>query len=134
MIILNKQSIGDCEEILGSLSSDIIKIVENTTMSDEDIKIKLQQLADNKIRLVQEQIQLEDQQKDLFGLRVPENSFKKDVEDATNYWLSPAVVLNMIRLYLKERIGNEKEYITGEKSVKNLRLSQKSRAILLTDF
>jgi len=129
-----KQSIGDCEEILGSLSSDIIKIVENTTMSDEDIKIKLQQLADNKIRLVQEQIQLEDQQKDLFGLRVPENSFKKDVEDATNYWLSPAVVLNMIRLYLKERIGNEKEYITGEKSVKNLRLSQKSRAILLTDF
>ena len=47
---------------------------------------KLQQLADNKIRLVQEQIQLEDKQKDLFGLRVPENSFKKDVENATSLY------------------------------------------------
>lgn len=129
-----KQSIGDCEEILGSLSSDIIKIVENTTMNDEDMKLKLQQLADNKIRLVQEQIQLEDKQKDLFGLRVPENSFKKDVDNATNYWLSPAAVLNMIRLYLKEQIDNEKEYITGEKSVKDLRLSQNARNILLADF
>lgn len=129
-----KQSIGDCEEILGSLSSDIIKIVENTTMNEEDVKIKLQQLADNKIRLVQEQIQLEDQQKDLFGLRVPENSFKKDVEDATNYWLSPYAVLNMIRLYLKEQIDSEKEFIIGEKSVKDLRLSQNARNILLADY
>ena len=129
-----KQSIGDCEEILGSLSSDIIKIVENTTMNDEDIKIKLQQLADNKLRLVQEQIQLEDKQKDLFGIRVPENSFKKDVENATNYWLSPVAVLNMIRLYLKEQIDNEKEYITGEKAVKDLRLSQNAKNILLADF
>ena len=129
-----KQSIGDCEEILGSLSSDIIKIVEATTLNDEDMRNKLQQLADNKIRLVQEQIQLEDKQKDLFGLRVPENSFKKDVENATNYWLSPTAVQNIIRLYLKEQLDNEKEYITGEKAVKDLRLSQYTRSILLADF
>ncbi len=129
-----KQSIGDCEEILGSLSSDIIKIVEATTLNDEDMRNKLQQLADNKIRLVQEQIQLEDKQKDLFGLRVPENSFKKDVENATNYWLSPTAVQNIIRLYLKKQLDNEKEYITGEKAVKDLRLSQYTRSILLADF
>ena len=129
-----KHSIGDCEEILGSLSSDIIKIVENTTINNEDIKIKLQQLADNKIRLVQEQIQLEDKQKDLFGIRVPENSFKKEVEKATNYWLSPCAVLNMIRLYLKQRIDNKKENIIGEKPVKDLRFSQNARSILLADF
>ncbi len=129
-----KKSIGDCEEILGSLSSDIIKIVENTTLNDEDIKLRLQQLTDNKIRLVQEQIQLEDKQKDLFGLRVPENSFNEDVENATNYWLSPSAVLNMIRLYLREQIDNEKEYIVGEKDVKDLRLSQNAKSILLADF
>lgn len=129
-----KQSIGDCEEILGSLSSDIIRIVESTAITDEDRKMKLQQLADNKIRLVQEQIQLEDQQKDLFGIRVPLNSFRKDVEDATNYWLSAAAIQNLIRLYLKERIDDGKEFMIGEKAVKDLRLSQDAKKVLLSDF
>ena len=129
-----RQSIGDCEEILGSLSSDIIKIVENTTINDEDIKMKLQQLADNKIRLVQEQIQLEEGQKDLFSIRVPMNLFKKDVEDATNFWLSPFALQNLIRLYLKERVNEDKEFLIGEKTIKNLRLSQSTKSILLADF
>lgn len=129
-----KCSIGDCEEILGSLSSDIMKIVENTTINDEDMKMKLQQLADNKIRLVQEQIQLEDKQKDLFGIRVPVNSFRKDVEDATNFWLSSYALQNIIRLYLNERLGDDKEYLIGEKAIKDLRLSQNAKNILLTDL
>ena len=129
-----KQSIGDCEEILGSLSSDIIKIVESTAITDEDRKMKLQQLADNKIRLVQEQIQLEDQQKDLFGIRVPLNSFHKDVEDATNFWLSATAIQNLIRLYLKERIDDEKEFLIGERTVKDLRLSHEAKKTLLSDF
>lgn len=129
-----KQSIGDCEEILGSLSSDIIRIVESTAITDEDRKMKLQQLADNKIRLVQEQIQLEDQQKDLFGIRVPLNSFRKDVEDATNYWLSASAIQNLIRLYLKERIDDGKEFLIGEKAIKDLRLSQDAKKMLLSDF
>ena len=129
-----KQSIGDCEEILGSLSSDIIRIVESTAITDEDRKMKLQQLADNKIRLVQEQIQLEDQQKDLFGIRVPLNSFRKDVEDATNYWLSATAIQNLIRLYLKERIDDGKDFLIGERAIKDLRLSQDAKKILLSDF
>ena len=129
-----KQSIGDCEEILGSLSSDIIRIVESTAITDEDRKMKLQQLADNKIRLVQEQIQLEDQQKDLFGIRVPLNSFRKDVEDATNYWLSATAIQNLIRMYLKERIDDEKEFLIGERAIKDLRLSQNAKRMLLADF
>lgn len=129
-----KQSIGDCEEILGSLSSDIMKIVENTTISAQDMKMKLQQLADNKIRLVQEQIQLEDKQKDLFGLRVPMNSFRKDVENATNFWLSASAIQNLIRLYLKDRIDDDKEFLIGEKAIKNLRLPQAAKSVLLSDF
>lgn len=129
-----KQSIGDCEEILGSLSSDILRIVESTTLTAEDVKMKLQQLADNKIRLVQEQIQLEDRQKDLFGIRIPQNSFNQEVEDATNYWLSSSALQNMINIYLKEIIGIDKEFITGDKAIKSLRLSQEAKNTLLTDF
>lgn len=129
-----KQSIGDCEEILGSLSSDIMNIVENTTLNDEDRRAKLQQLADNKIRMVQEQIQLEDKQKDLFGIRLPENAFRKDVENATNCWLMPDSIQNLLRIYLKECADSDKEYITGEKDVKDMRLSQKAREKLLYDF
>ena len=129
-----KQSIGDCEEILGSLSSDIMHIVENTALTDEDRKEKLQQLADNKIRMVQEQIQLEDKQKDLFGIRLPESTFRKDVENATNYWLLPNAIRNLLRVYLKEILGGDKEYITGEKAVKDLRLSQKAKEKLISDY
>ena len=60
-----KQSIGDCEEILGSLSGELRSIVDNFYMTEEEKKEKIQQLTDNKIRLMQEQLLLEDQQKDL---------------------------------------------------------------------
>lgn len=129
-----KQSIGDCEEILGSLSSDIQSIVNNFSMDDNDRKQKLQQVTDNKIRLIQEQLQLEEKQKDLFGIRVPESVFRQEVEDANNYWLTPSALLNMVRLYLKKRINSDKECIVGEKSLKDLRLSQNTRAVLLEDF
>ena len=128
-----RQSIGDCEEILGSLSSEIRSIVENFHITEEERKEKLQQLTDNKIRLLQEQLLLEDKQRDLFGIKVPDTSFSEELENATNYWLSPDNLCNMVHTYLKLRLEPGKEYILGEKAIKTLRVSREARSALLED-
>lgn len=129
-----RQSIGDCEEILGSMSSEIRSIVENFKMTEEEKQEKLQQLADNKIRLLQEQLLLEEKQRDLFGIKVPDLSFDEELENATNYWLSPECLANLVHTYLKQRLDPRKEYLLGDKPLKTLRISKEARAALLDDY
>ena len=45
-----ENALGGSEEILGDIASEIKNIAENYTLSEEDRRAKLQQLADNKIR------------------------------------------------------------------------------------
>ena len=129
-----ESALGGSEEILGEITTELRGIAENHELTQEERRIKLQQLADNKILLVQEQEQLEAQQLDLFGLRFPEDRMEKEVEDASSFWLSPASVQRLVTLYLLQRIGTEQEYILGEKSLKTLRLSEDARNALLPDF
>lgn len=129
-----KSSIGDCEDILGGIATEIRSIVENFKMTDEEKQEKLQQMTDNKIRLIQEQIYLEEKQRDLFGIKVPDQSFNEEIKKATNTWLSSEYIQNLIHSYLKNRLESDKEYILGEKSLKTLRLSQSARLELLDDF
>ena len=129
-----EQALGGNEEILGDIASEIKNIAENYTLSEEDRRAKLQQLADNKIRLVQEQERLEQQQLELFGLRLPEDQMKKEIEEATSFWLSPASLRRLVTLYLQNTCGKGQEFILGEKPLKTLRLSQEARNSLLRDF
>lgn len=127
-------SVGDCEEILGEITSEINKLVNNFDLSDEDRRKKLQQMTDNKIRFIREQEELEEKQKGLFGIQVPGSSFDTELKNATNYWLSSEMIQNMVLCYLNNRLGAEKEYLLGMKELKKLRLSQEGRLALLEDF
>lgn len=127
-------SIGDCEEILGQVTSEIRKLVDNFYLTDEERRSKLQQMTDNKVRYIKEQEELEEKQRDLFGIRVPESSFDNDLKNATNYWLSSDNLLNLVNCYLKSRLDNDSNYILGEKSLKTLRLSQVARKLLHEDY
>ncbi len=127
-------SVGDCEEILGEITNEINKLVNNFDLSDEDRRKKLQQMTDNKIRFIKEQEELEEKQKGLFGIQVPESSFDTELKNATNYWLSSDMIQNMVLCYLNSRLGAEKEYLLGTKELKKLRLSQEGRLVLLDDF
>ena len=49
-----ERSIGDCEEILGQIASGIDYIVYDTNLTDEERNIKLEQMADNEVRKMQE--------------------------------------------------------------------------------
>ncbi len=127
-------ALGSSEEILGEITRQIKNIAENYSLTEEDRRAKLQQLADNKIRLIQEQDQLEQNQMDLFGIRLPEDQMKKEIEDASSFWLSPTSLQRLVTLYLQRKCGKDPAFILGERPLKTLRLSQEARHILLRDF
>lgn len=127
-------SIGDCEDILGDVTNEIRMIVENFGLTDEERKAKLQQMTDNKVRYIKEQEELEEKQRDLFGVHLPQSIFDSELNSATNFWLSAKNIQNLVTTYLRELLRDDKEYLLGEKELKTLRLSQSSRFALLDDF
>ena len=127
-------SVGDCEDILGEVTSEIRKLVDNFELTDEERREKLQQMTDNKIRFIKEQEELEEKQRDLFGIHLPQAAFDTELKNATNYWLSADNIQNLVCCYLKQRLDADKEYIIGTKDLKKLRLSQEARLNLLDDF
>lgn len=127
-------ALGGSEEILGEITREIKNIAENYELSEEERKGKLQQLSDNKIRLIQEQEELEQKQAELFGIRLPQEHMNREIADAASFWLSPASLRRVVTLYLQRVCGKDQEFILGEKPLKTLRLAQESRGHLLRDF
>ena len=128
------RALGSSEEILGEITREIKNIAENYSLTEEDRRAKLQQLADNKIRLIQEQDKLEQKQMELFGIRFPEDQMEKEIKGASSFWLEPTSLQRLIALYLQRKCGEAHAFILGERTLKTLRLSQDARNILLRDF
>lgn len=128
-----ESSIGDCESILGDISQEIKNIGESVELTPEERQKKLEQLADNEIRQIQEQKQLEDKEFELFGIRVPQGQIEAEIQKADSYWLRPSSLQKFIEGYLTKRLGKG-DYILGETPLKTLRISQEARQVLLDDF
>jgi len=128
------ESLGGGEEILGEITCEIRNIAENFSLTEEERQAKLQQMADNKIRLIQEQEELEQKQMEFFGIRLPEDQMQKEIENASSFWLAPDSLRRLVINYLRQRGGKEQDYILGEKPLKTLRLSQEVRSILYKDY
>lgn len=126
-------SLGGSEEILGEITKEIKNIAENYELTPEERQEKLQQLADNKIRLIQEEEALEKEQAALFGIQYPKNQINKEICDATNFWLSPESLQRLVMYYLQEKSGKD-DVLLGDGKLKTLRLSQDLRKILLKDY
>ena len=99
-----ESALGGSEEILGEITSELREIAENYDLTEEERRIKLQQLEDNQIRLIQETELLEDQQLELFGIRLPDDRMEKEVKDASSFWLSPESIQRLVTLYLQRRL------------------------------
>jgi len=128
------RALGASEEILGDITREIRNIAENLDLTEMDRRKQLQQLADNKIRLIQEQDELEERQLELFGIRLPEDQMRKEIAAASSFWLGPHAIERLVNLYLRERCGEAQEFILGEKPLKTLRLSQEARSRLHHDL
>ena len=128
-----RQALGGSEEILGQLTREIRAIAENFALTPEEQAARLQQLADNEVRVVQEQEKLEQEQAKLFGLSLPQCD-EELVKQAESFWLAPARLANLITRYLENLgVGNVAATL-GRKPVVSLQLGQETRDRLLADF
>ncbi len=127
-------AIGAGEEILGEIAKKIHDVVSDSKLNSHERAAKLQQLADNEIRLIQEQNQLEDQQADLFGIKLPFNQAQQEIDNATSYWLSPQAIENLVDKYLKFHGDENQEYLLGEKPLRTVRVNLEMRKNLFADY
>lgn len=128
------RSLGASEEILGEITREIRAIAEDMHLNEEERRQKFQQLADNKIRLIQEQEKLEEQQYEFFGIKISAEQMEKDIKDSSSFWLSADALQGLVDRYLKNICGQDSDVILGVAEVKTLRLSQEHRQQLLVDF
>lgn len=128
-----ERSIGECEEVLGTIGSQIEQIAMRTELTPEERRVKLEQMADNEIRRLQELTKLEDEERALFGFDLSSYTAAKEIKDAESPWIAPASIQRLIERYLNERLGNG-QYIIGASDVKQLRLGKDARMTLLEDF
>jgi len=128
------QSIGGSEEILGNIATQINQVADNFQLTPAEQREKLQVIADNQIRLLQEQQALEEKELELFGIKVPKNQPDDQLKAATSYWLSPAVLALLVRFYFDRPGAGEKPVLHGDDEAKSLRASAEARTRLLRDF
>jgi hypothetical protein len=127
-------AVGGSEEILGAITQELHDIAESFSLSAKERAQRLQQLADNGVRRVREEQELETKQSSLFGLNVPSQSWQDAINAAETFWLSPAAIQQSVTTYLNRRLGSDAEHVLGEKPGKTLRLNQEARALLLADY
>ena len=127
-------AVGGSEEILGEITREIHNIADSFTLTPDQRAERLQQLGDNKIRQVQEETALEEKQAELFGLTVPNQSWREEIAKAESFWLSPEALQRCATAYLSGVAKTDGDFLLGDKPLKTLRLGQKIRARLLGDF
>ena len=128
-----ERSIGECEEVLGEIGSQIEQIAIDTSLTPDERKSKLEQMADNEIRKMQELTRLEDEERALFGFDLSNYTAAREIRDAESPWISPLCIQHLIERYLKDKLG-EGQYILGSSDLKQLRLNKENRLALLNDF
>jgi len=128
-----EESIGECEEILGEIHKEIKNIADNFELSKDEIKVKLQQLSDNKVRKIIEIRELEESEHELFGVKLPDLSPDEDIYKSESYWLTPVSLQLFVTNYIKKRLHKD-DFSLGNKPIKSFRLSQNARNELLKDF
>ena len=126
-----QQALGASEEILGQISKELRAISESFDLTPQQRQERLQQLADNELREIQEQESLESRATELFGLSLPNDD---DLTTPTSGWLTPEALHSTASLYLRSRTGKEQEVMLGNQALKTLRLDADARTRLLEDF
>lgn len=129
-----QHAVGGGEEILGTITQELHDIAESFSLTKEERAKQLQQLADNSIRQVREEQELESKQSELFGLNIPNQSWREEIEAAETFWLSPTAIQRCVVAYFAAKVGSDTEHFLGEKQLKTLRLSQDARNLILDDY
>jgi superfamily II DNA or RNA helicase len=127
-------AVGGSEEILGQITSELHDIAESFDLTSAERDERLRQLADNGVRQIREEQELESKQSELFGLNVPSQWWREEIEAAETFWLSADSIQTCIATYLSSRLNSDTQHILGDKPLKTLRLGQEARNQLLEDY
>lgn len=128
-----ENSIGECEEILGSIAKQIEKIMINPNLSEEERQEKIQIMSDNEVKRIKAMERLEEGEKEFMGLDLSEHFLAQEIQKAESSWMTPENIQSMIMEYFKKRL-KEGYSVEGSSEQKNLRLSAEARTLLKEDF
>lgn len=129
-----EEALGDNEEILGQISTEIRSLAEDLTLTDDERRRHLQQLADNQVRLVEEQAALEKRSSELFGVQLPPRQIDEEIRDPRNFWTSPRCLQNLVEHYLTRETGGKSAVALGDRPLKSLSLDATVRRKILAGY
>jgi ATP-dependent helicase HepA len=124
-----RQALGGSEEILGELTREMRSIADDLSLTGEQLDLKLQQLADNKIARIEEQAALEDNEASLFGLSVQKLD-DEGIEAAESPWITRPQLIGLVSKYLADN-GYPKATEMFGRTVALFRPNKEVRALLL---
>lgn len=127
-------SIGGSEEILGDITQKIRRISGDFELTRAERLNRLNQIADNTLRQLQEENELERNQGELFSLSVPDQLSGNELKDSESVWLSSSLLQDCVSEYLREISGSDDELIRGKGAEKTIRLNQAIRDRLQSDY
>ncbi|WP_018773316.1 helicase-related protein [Arthrobacter sp. 131MFCol6.1] len=127
-----EQALGASEAILGDITTGIRAIAGDLTLTLEEQRLRLQQLADNEINVIEEQLKLEDQQSELFGLEVPTDD-GAEVRNATSPWMTADALCHLVVEYLTSIESGKRINLRPDRAA-TLRLSRSAKDRLLRQY
>ena len=94
-----RDTVGDLEDVLGELVQDLNRIALDTSLTPEQAEARARQVADNAIRLADEQRRLDAESEDLLGL---DDAFIETVDEvvASGRFVSPADLRSLVDVFL----------------------------------
>lgn len=129
-----KDTIGDIEEVLGNLTESLTQVVLDSTLTPRQAEEKALQLADNTLRMIEEQRRLEEESSELLGL---DRLYQDEVEQMQRdeRFVSSEEIKQIIKLYFEVRCKNVKiSSETNQKMLVKIRANKEDRDTILEDI
>lgn len=110
-----KDTIGDMEEVLGDLTEALTQAALDYSLTPQQAEEKVRQLADNALRLLEEQRRLEEESTELLGL---DRAFQDEVEEIQKEgrFVSPEELQQIITLFLEAKCENARILTEGKQT------------------
>ncbi len=126
-----RDTVGDLEQVLGDVVQDLTQLAITPTLTAEQVEEKIQQLADNQIRLTEEQRRLEEENDALLAM---DRSFFQDVHTllVEGKFVAPDSLRQMITQFIGSADISGRILSEGtQPGLFRLRVSKDGRAKLL---